>query len=267
MNTRLIECPDLRLHVTEVGSGDTIVWLHGSGPGASGMSNFAGNLPAFEGYRNLVFDLPRYGGSDQVSISEPLVPFAARNVVAALDELGVDRFHVVGNSFGGTVAIKIAAEHPDRVCRLVVNAGGARPQGESGRSEGLSILWAYMEKEAPTRDDMAAFIDAMVVDKSLVTDALVDERYAASLRTHPELETLPPFFGDLMPDLPKVEARTLMLWGREDIFLPLERALVNVRGIRNAELRVVPDCGHWVQIEAREYFDHAVREFLDGDRP
>jgi 4,5:9,10-diseco-3-hydroxy-5,9,17-trioxoandrosta-1(10),2-diene-4-oate hydrolase len=58
-----------------------------------------------------------------------------------------------------------------------------------------------------------------------------------------------------------------MLWGREDIFLPIERALVNVRGIRNAELRVVPDCGHWVQIEAREYFDHAVREFLDGDRP
>lgn len=264
-STQLVRGEDLSLHVTEVGEGDVIVWLHGSGPGATGMSNFAGNLPAFDGYRNLVFDLPRYGGSDRVSIDEPLVPFAARNVVAALDAMGVERFHLVGNSFGGSVGIKIAADHPDRVRRLVVNAGGARPQDATGRSEGLAILWGYMDKEQPTREDMAAFIDAMVVDKSLVTEELIDQRYAASLKTHPELETLPPFFGDLLPDLPRVEARTLLLWGREDIFLPIERALVNVRGIRGAELRVIPDCGHWVQVEAREYFDAAVRDFLDRE--
>ncbi|GAA1511735.1 alpha/beta fold hydrolase [Nocardioides humi] len=265
--THLVRGQDLSLQVTEVGQGEPIVWLHGSGPGATGMSNFGGNLPAFDGYRHLVFDLPRYGGSDRVTIDEPLVPFAARNVVAVLEAMAVERFHVVGNSFGGSVGIKIAADHPDRVRRLVVNAGGARPQDASGRSPGLALLWGYMEKQQPTRDDMAEFIDAMVVDKSLVTDRLVDERYEASLRTHPELETLPPVFGDLLPDLPRVEAPTLLLWGREDVFLPIERALVNVRGIPNAELRVIPGCGHWVQVEAREYFDAAVRRFLDEAAP
>lgn len=265
-DVKLVPADGIRLQVTESGSGPAIVWLHGSGPGATGMSNFGGNLPAFDGYRNLVFDLPRFGGSDRPDINEPLVPHAARNVVAALKNLGVDRTHIVGNSFGGAIGIKIAAQWPHLVDRLVVNAGGARANDGSGPSKGLQLLFRYMAQPEPSREGIREFVDAMLVDKSLLTEELVEQRYQASVRTHPELQRVPPDHGDLNPDLPLVQAKTLLLWGREDIFLPLERALINVRGIPNAELRVIPHCGHWVQVEAREYFNRAVREFFDEAR-
>lgn len=263
---RLVRAGDLRLHVSEYGEGHPVIWLHGSGPGATGMSNFASNLPAFADYRNLVFDLPRYGASDRPEIAEPLVFHAAARVVAALDGLGVRQTHIVGNSFGGAIGIRIAAERPDLVGRLVVNAGGARVKDGAGPSPGLQILFDYMSAPDPSREGIARFIDAMLADPTLATPELIDQRFAASVRTHPELASIPPDHGDLIPDLPRVRARTLLLWGRDDVFLPLERALLNVRGIPDAELRVIPRCGHWVQVEAREYFNRAVREFF-ADAP
>jgi 4,5:9,10-diseco-3-hydroxy-5,9,17-trioxoandrosta-1(10),2-diene-4-oate hydrolase len=271
LNERLVQAGDIRLHVTEVGEGPALVWLHGAGPGATGMSNFRQNLGAFDAYRNFVFDLPRFGDSDKPVLSleqgEFMAPYAAKRVAAALDELGVERFSLIGNSMGGATAIKIAADNPDRVDRVVLMAaaGTAPPDWDGGIPAGLLKIAEWMHN-GPSEQLIREFAELQVYDTSVLTPELLAERLERAsdpevVETNPQSNLLP---GDLTGDLGRISAPTLLLWGREDNFIPLEWGLVALRGIENAELRVVPHCGHWVQFEHTDLFNRVVSEFLEG---
>lgn len=262
--TTILDVGDAQLAYTDAGAGSPVVWLHGSGPGATGMSNFGGNLHAFEDYRNIVIDLPGWGQSPRPPADEPLIFYAAERVNRAMTALGIERAHLVGNSYGGAVAMRIAMQYPERVDRLVLMApGGVLPADAPPWPVGLEHLFAYMAAEKPSREAMAEFVRLMVFDESLATEALIDERYESSLRAHPELP-IPPNFGDLTPDLGLVRARTLLVWGREDQTVPLTWAVRILEGIPDAELRVLPNCRHWVQYERAPEFNQIVREFLQG---
>jgi 4,5:9,10-diseco-3-hydroxy-5,9,17-trioxoandrosta-1(10),2-diene-4-oate hydrolase len=262
--TSTVEVGGAQVAYTDVGAGSPVVWLHGSGPGATGMSNFGGNLPAFGNYRNIVVDLPGWGSSPRPVTDEPLIFDAAERVCGVMTALGIERAHVVGNSYGGAVAMRIAMRHPDRVDRLVLMApGGVLPADAPPWPVGLDRLFAYMAADKPSREAMAEFVRLMVFDESLATESLIDERYESSLRAHPELP-IPPNFGDLTPDLHLVAAPTLLVWGREDQTVPLAWASKILEGIPDAQLRVLPHCRHWVQYERALEFNHIVSEFLRG---
>jgi len=86
-----------------------VVLLHGGGPGAAGMSNFGRNLPVFaERFRTLVVDQPGFGKSDKPPVEGSYFTFAAQALKDLLDELGIDRVHLVGNSLGGGTAVRFA---------------------------------------------------------------------------------------------------------------------------------------------------------------
>jgi pimeloyl-ACP methyl ester carboxylesterase len=262
---RLVAAGDINLFCVERGTGPAIVWLHGSGPGASGMSNFGGNLEAFAGFRNIVFDLPRFGRSDKPDIDEPLTFHSADRVYAALQTLGVERAHFIGNSFGGGVTMRLAVEHPQLVDRIVLMApGGAMPDGMTEWPVGLKALLDYMADPDPTREKLAAFVRIMLADQAFYSEELVDTRFNASLKAHPEVR-VPPNYGDMKPDLHRIGSPTLLLWGREDKTVPLTWAPTVLNGIPNAELHVLPNCGHWVMYEKRERFNAIVRDFLEGE--
>lgn len=262
--TSTVNVGDAELAYVESGTGSPVIWLHGSGPGATGMSNFGGNLPAFEDYRNIVIDLPGWGRSARPATDEPLIFHAAERVCRAMTALGIERAHLVGNSYGGAVAMRIAMTHPERTDRVVLMApGGVLPADAPPWPVGLEHLFNYMASEKPSRDEMARFVRLMVYNEALATDALIDERYESSLRAHPELP-IPPNFGDLTPDLGLISAPTLLVWGREDQTVPLTWATRILQGIPNAELRVLPHCRHWVQYERAPEFNAIVREFLRG---
>lgn len=260
--TSTVDVGDAELAYTESGVGAPVIWLHGSGPGATGMSNFGANIPAFADHRNIVVDLPGWGSSPRPATDEPLLYHAAERVTRAMTALGIERAHLVGNSYGGGVAMRIAMTRPERVGRLVLMApGGVLPTDAPPWPVGLEHLFGYMAAEKPSREAMADFVRLMVYEESLATDALIDERYESSLRAHPELP-IPPNFGDLTPDLPRIKARTLLVWGREDQTVPLSWAPKILHGIPDAELRVLPQCRHWVQYERAAEFNRIVREFL-----
>ena len=260
---KTVDVGDTDLAYTESGTGAPVIWLHGSGPGATGMSNFGKNLPAFQDYRNIVVDLPGWGRSPRKT-DQPLLFHAAHAVSAAMTALGIDRAHLVGNSYGGGVAMRLAVTEPERVDRLVLMApGGVLPDDVPPWPIGLERLFGYMADESPSREAMAEFVRLMVFDEALATEALIDERYRSSLAVHPELP-IPPNFGDVTPDLPSIRASTLLVWGREDQTVPLSWAAKILDGIPDAELRVLPHCRHWVQYERALEFNHIVREFLAG---
>ena len=109
----------MRLHYEQAGSGAPVVMLHGGGPGASGMSNFGRNLPVFATrFRTLVVDQPGFGKSDKPPVEGNYFSFAARALAGLLDELGIARAHLVGNSLGGGTAVRFALNYPERAAKL-----------------------------------------------------------------------------------------------------------------------------------------------------
>jgi len=163
----------------DLGGGLPLVMLHGGGPGASSWSNFGSALPAFAAdFRVLMVDQPGFGDSDKPPVVGNYFRHSAGYLVRLLDELGIDRVHLLGNSLGGGTAARFAIEHPKRVGRLVLMGPGGLNLNllSADPTEGVRRLMDFGAN--PGREALRAFISTMVVDQSLVTDELVDERLA-----------------------------------------------------------------------------------------
>lgn len=263
----------LRYH--EAGDGPPLLLLHGSGPGVTGWRNFSGNLPALaEHFRCLVLEFPGYGVSDPTG-GHPMLA-AGPAVTRFLDGLGLQQADVIGNSMGGIVAAQVALARPDRVSRLVTIGGIGPNLFSPAPSEGIRLLMEFTD--SPTRERLVQWLRAMVYDESLVTEELIEERWA--LATEPgTLESARRMYGTAAftaglkaaqaagtppywAMLPRLTAPTLLTWGRDDRVSPVDMAVLPMRLIPHAELHIFPNCGHWVQIEAKAAWESAVLAFL-----
>ncbi|MBA0126539.1 alpha/beta fold hydrolase [Haloechinothrix sp. YIM 98757] len=264
----------LRLHYHDAGSGPPLVLLHGSGPGVSGWANFGGNLPSLaEHFRCLVLDQPGFGSSERPARYERnYLRIAADAVRGFLDSLAIPRAHILGNSMGGAVAVRFALEHSDRVDRMVLMAPGGVGVPVLGPqpSEGIKRLLEF--NADPTRERLTAWLRTMVSDESMLTEELVERRYAEA--TVPGAITAlrdtyatfsDPALADSVPlwaELGRLNHPVLLAWGQDDRVTPVEGALLPARQLCNADLRIFGNCGHWVQIERRDAFERSVVDFL-----
>lgn len=260
---------ELRYH--EAGDGPPLVLLHGSGPGVSGMSNFAANLPVFAtSFRTIVLDMPGFGASPAIEWTRPYPEHAADAVVSLLDDLGLDRAHVLGNSMGGWVALEAVSAAPERFDRVVLMGPGGlnaeifSPPG----SEGSRRLMEFVGE--PSREAMRAWVNTMVSDPALITDELLDERMAGAMAPG-AIDRMRAIFASLALPASKppiwaraheIPHRTLVTWGRDDRMLPLEGAFFGTRRLPHADLHVFSDCGHWAQVERKDDFEALVTKFL-----
>ncbi|MEX0427614.1 alpha/beta fold hydrolase [Nocardioides sp. DS6] len=282
-----LEVPELTQHtvsttagdvaIAEAGSADApvLVMLHGGGPGASGIANYHQNLPALtKRFRVLLPDQPGFGGSyrpDQAELdAKSITQIAVDALVEAFDALGVGSFHLLGNSLGGAAAIALAQQHPDRVSRLVLMApgGGWLPFGPTP-TEGQKEMWKYYNGEGPTLKKMKSFIGVMTAQPKKWAET-AQARYDASLEpSHVDFyHRLNDHFAKrrgmdpLWRDLHKVTAPTLLLWGRDDRTITLEGAQIMLKYLRDVQLHVFGNCGHWVQLERQAEFERLVTDFL-----
>src|SRR6516164_4857882 len=263
--------------VAETGEGPVLVMLHGGGPGASGVANYHQNLPALaRRFRVVLPDQPGFGGSyrpteadlDERSITQITVD----TLFQALDQLGLERFHLLGNSLGGAAALAMAQTRPDRVAGLVLMApgGGWLPSGPTP-TEGQKAMFRYFNDGGPSENKMADFIRTMVFDHKQFGADLVKARYEASLdESHIEFyHRYNAAFAKrhgmdpLWKDLHTISSPTLLLWGRDDRTITLDGAQIMLKQIRNVQLHVFGNCGHWVQMERQREFERLVTDFLE----
>jgi 4,5:9,10-diseco-3-hydroxy-5,9,17-trioxoandrosta-1(10),2-diene-4-oate hydrolase len=250
-----------------------LVMLHGGGPGASSWSNFGSALPRFAAsFRTLLVDQPGFGASDKPPVVGNYYRFAADLVVALLDELGIQRVHLLGNSLGGGTAMRLALSHPDRVGRLVLMGPGGLSLNlfHADPTEGVQRLMDFGAD--PSREALRAFISTMVVNQDLVTDELVEERYADATAPGAREAMLSmgmSFWnpetaedGMLWREAHRLRKHTLLTWGREDRVNPIDGAFAALKLIPKAQLHVFPNCGHWAQIEAADEFAEISTAFL-----
>ncbi|WP_408899887.1 alpha/beta fold hydrolase (plasmid) [Nocardioides sp. R1-1] len=270
-----LSTPAGELHIAEAGSGPVLVMLHGGGPGASGVSNYYQNLPVLaQRFRVILPDQPGFGGSfrptqEQLD-TDSITEITVNALVAALAKLKVERFHLLGNSLGGAAAIALAQCHPELVERLVLMApgGGWLPFGPTP-TEGQKEMFRYFNGEGPTLRKMQSFIGVMTAEPKQWKDT-AQARYEASLdESHVEFyHRLNAHFANrhgmdpLWRDLHKIKAPTLLLWGRDDRTITLDGAQLMLKHIRDVQLHVFGNCGHWVQLERQPEFERLVSDFL-----
>lgn len=262
---------------SETGSGAPVVMLHGGGPGASGMSNYSRNIDALaERFRLIVPDMPGYGRSAKGLDHDDPFGYLADVIRGLIDALGIDNAHLVGNSYGGAAALRLALDTPHRVGKLVLMGPGGIGTTRGLPTAGLRSLLSYYGGDGPSREKLAAFIRTyLVYDGAAVPDELIDTRYRASI--DPEVVADPPLRRpsgpralwrmDLTRDrrLRVLPTPTLILWGRDDKVNRPAGGPMLLNLLPNAELVMTSHTGHWMQWERAELFNQLVTDFLSRD--
>jgi len=258
------------------GDAGTVVLLHGGGPGVSAWSNFGRNMPVIaERFRTVMMDMPGYGQTPARPVTGHYFTVAAQALAGLLDELGVQRVHLIGNSLGGGTAIRFALDYPSRTGRLVLMGPGGLTLNvfAPDPTEGVRRLMEFGAPPGPSRAKMEAFLRIMVHDQRLITDELIDERYALASRPEALAAMVAmggSFFGEHAEDgmlwrqAHRVKHEVLLIWGREDRVNPLDGALIAVKQLRRAQLHVFGGCGHWAQLEKFDEFNELSLRFLSG---
>jgi 4,5:9,10-diseco-3-hydroxy-5,9,17-trioxoandrosta-1(10),2-diene-4-oate hydrolase len=255
----------LRVHYHEAGNGPVVVFLHGSGPGASGWSNFRGNYPYFaeRGFRTLVPDTLGYGYSSKPESAEYTLDFLVGALERFLGALGVGRCAVVGNSHGGAMAMRLAMRRPELVERLVLMApGGLEEREVYMRMEGIrTMVKAFTDPAGLTRESMRRVFELQLFDKSLVTDELLEQRLQiAQLQPKRVLTSMQ--VPHLAPELSRIACPVFGLWGVDDQFCPMSGAVTLARGCKDSRVTLLSRCGHWVMVEKSALFNDACTRFL-----
>jgi 4,5:9,10-diseco-3-hydroxy-5,9,17-trioxoandrosta-1(10),2-diene-4-oate hydrolase len=255
----------LSIHYQDAGRGEPVVFFHGSGPGASGYSNFKRNYPhlAERGFRTLVPDTLGFGYSSKPEGVDFGLDFVAGAMVRFLDKLGLDKVTLVGNSHGGAMAIKIALDHPERVSRLVLMApGGLEEREVYMKMEGIrTMMKVFLAPEGITRDGMRTVFGHQLYDVSQLTEEILDERCAiAPLQPKRVLTSLA--VPHLTPRLEELTCPVLGFWGVNDKFCPVSGAQAIATKVPKARVITLSHCGHWVMVEYPDLFNRMTLDFL-----
>ncbi|WP_416427758.1 alpha/beta fold hydrolase (plasmid) [Pseudomonas sp. App30] len=263
---------DLQLHYNEAGEGaETIIMLHGSGPGASGWANFNRNIDHFvdAGYRVILLDVPGWSKSDPIVCTGSRSQLNATALKGFVNALGLDRVHLIGNSMGAHAVVAFALENPERLGKLVLMGGGTG--GASSfvpmPTEGIKLIQGLYRD--PTIENLKKMMKVFVYDSSSMTEELFQGRLDNMLSRREHLENFvksidanPKQFPDVGHRLGEIKAQTFVIWGRNDRFVPMDTGLRLIAGIPNSELHVFNACGHWAQWEHAEKFNRLVLDFL-----
>lgn len=263
---------DLLIHYNDCGQGDeTVVMLHGSGPGASGWANFNRNIePLVEaGFRVILMDCPGWSKSDSIVCEGSRSDLNATALKGLLDELDIEKVHILGNSMGGHSAVAFSLRYPQRVGKLVLMGGGTGGASlfTPMPTEGIKRLQGLYRE--PTIENLKSMMEIFVFDTSDLTEELFQARLDNMLARRDHLENFvksiqanPKQFPDFSPRLAEISAETLVIWGRQDRFVPMDTGLRLVAGIPNSELHIFNRCGHWAQWEHADKFNRMVLDFL-----
>lgn len=274
--SRFVQTKSWKLHYNEAGEGHPVILLHGSGAGATGWSNFRPNIgPLSEHFRVIAWDAPGWGRSDSAPSDQYDHPDA---VIELMDELGIEKAALVGNSMGGMISLAVAARYPDRVSHLITMGSGTFPElpmmfgPGDGPSEGLKVLFEGYRN--PTPETMRKLVDIMTFSAEFATDELSQLRSDAALARPDHLENFlkgiaagrgPVSSAATPAEVCSITAPSLLIHGRDDRVVHFEHSMRLVAMIADSRLVLLNRCGHWAQIEHAAEFNRLVAGFVENN--
>ena len=259
----------ITMHYHEAGSADrgVVLFVHGSGPGASGWSNFKGNYPflAEQGYRAIVPDTMGYGYSTKPEEGAFSLDDVAAQYKGLLDSLGIERATVIGNSQGGAIAITMALNYPDLVDKLVLMApGGLETRETYMEMEGIKAMIRVLYKEGISKETMRKVFTLQLHDESKITEEVIEERFQVAMTQHRD-NIARIRVANQEERLSEIRCPVLCFWGANDKFCPASGASKIASRCANARTMLISSCGHWVMVEYAKLFNELTLDFLNGD--
>lgn len=257
---------DTNYHDYSKDKGNPVVLIHGSGPGVTSWANWGKVMPKLsENRRVLAPDMVGFGYTQRPDGIKYSMDGWVQQTIDFLDAMGLDKVDLVGNSFGGALAMAVAILYPNRIRRLVL-------MGSMGVdfpiTDGLDTAWGY----TPSFENMEELLKLFVSDEGLINDELVKSRFEASTQTGFQES-----FSSMFPAprynsvkemakyesrIPEIQHETLIIHGREDKVIPTFTSERIFKLISNAQLHIFGHCGHWTQIEQNAKFVQQVDMFL-----
>lgn len=255
-------------HYHEIGEGVPVVFLHGSGTGVSAAANWWLTLPAAGRHvRAIALDLIGWGASIEPEDAPLGIREWGAHVLRFLDALGIGKAWLVGNSLGGWIALQLAIEHPDRLLGIV-------SMGTGGAIQRTSALQTHLDPDITPEGLQKAF-EVFVTDPDLVPHWMVDARREIGAyevgngrlarvmnARERDRHALP-----LRPeDLEEVDLPVLLVHGRQDRVIPVQRTLDLVQWLPRSDALILNGCGHWSMIERADAFNAALTDFITATR-
>lgn len=250
-------------HYHEAGDGVPLLFLHGSGTGVTAAANWWLNLPELaEVGRCIAIDSIGYGQTVVAPETRYGIREWVRHAVRVLDALGIEKTWIVGNSLGGWLAFQFAIDFPERLLGIVsMGTGGAT----------LTAALSGHSNPVLTPEGVRKTLELFVVDKSLVTDELVDLRYASALndtasdrltevvaaRDRDRVEL--PLDFDVLASL---DVPVLLIHGVQDQVIPVSRTWDILNVVPHADAHIFSQCGHWSQVERADEFNEIVGSYI-----
>ena len=265
MEEKYIDAGGLKTFYVRAGSGFPIVLFHGAAPGACAHVNWQLNIEplAAAGFSVYAYDQAGFGRTDNPE--DLSIEYRVTHAKAFINALGLQGYHVIGNSVGGYVAARLAFEDP-RVGKFVTTTSGTLAPKGSADSAALGQKHSQELREyVPSLENMRLLTLGTLFRKELVTEDLVRARYEMSTgKNHEAAERRrgvePP--RPLFDELPNLKKKTLLLWGAQDRGVSVERGLLLFQLIPNCEFHLFHQCAHWVQWDQAERFNGLVADFL-----
>lgn len=253
-----------QIHYHEAGMGEAVIFLHGAGGGASGYSNFKGNYPVFAeaGFRAIVPDMLGFGLSSKPDVPMYDLDFFVDGLKRFVDALGLERVTLLGNSLGGAIALGHALAHPGDVARLILMApGGVEELDTYLAMPGIANMFAVYKAGKTGPEAMREVMRLQLFDPALLTDEIIQERAPiAALQTQAARSVMK--VPNMTQDLARLRCPIMGFWGVNDQFNPVGGAMKIVEHAPQARMTLVNRCGHWVQVEHRDFFNRQCIDFL-----
>lgn len=264
-----------RVHSTGEPGMPPLLLLHGSGPGATGTSNWKAVIEELgDRYHCIAPDMIGFG--DSTHLTDPprgmkaLNKLQARTLFELLDTLGISGpVTLVGNSMGGMISLEMALLEPDRVGAMLLMGSGGAP--DLPVTEGLQHLFGFYAD--PTPESMKQLLSSFVYDIDVLgskVDEVVAERMpyierADIKRSHAAMfDPEAPKPGFTEEEMATIPHKVLCVHGRDDIIVPVESSTWLARTLPDATLHIIPKTGHWTQIESHDTFIHLLDSLVTG---
>jgi pimeloyl-ACP methyl ester carboxylesterase len=256
-----------KVNYLELGMGDSVIMIHGAGPGATAWANWNRTLPALaQTHRAIALDMLGFGHSDRARGDVYSTEIWVEYLRSFLDALGLERASFIGSSYGGAMTLAFAARYPERVKNFVLTgAVGLNYDVGPDLNEGF----AY----EPSLENMRTLLSGFYYDNSLLADDLVEARYRASIRPGVQETDRKMFPGSgqeiirnlSTPDdkIAAIPHKVLICHGREDVFVPVSNAIRMNELIARSQLHIFGQCGHDAQFEHRDRFNALIRQFFN----
>lgn len=267
-NTLQVDNLDIRYYEGGPEKAQTILLIHGFGADKSNWPRFARFLT--DHYHVIAVDLPGFGDSSRPPNISYDVGTQAERLADFMHEQGIGRFHVVGNSMGGHIAALLAARHPNEVLSvgLFDNAGITAPR----QSELFQRLFRGEDNPLVLRsvDDFPALLDFVFVQKpplpARLQEYLAERALERSAFNSMVFQQLRERYIPLEPELPKITAPTLLLWGDRDRVLDVSSIEVMKPLLKKPSVAILRDCGHVPMIERPEETARLYLDFLQQNQ-